>query len=170
MYLLHCKEWSLRHLPWRGHGTVCWGGVKEGIVLLTWLSPHFPSLPLFPTSGLCPFRWWFPGGWACVHSRTLWVSPMNCPVRVRVSLATATSTGFTVRGFEALVFSCWDPGFHGLFGSLVVPPSLCAHECGKSHPPATTLPATASLTWPCALSTHAACLHPSYQCVWIFLL
>ena len=36
------------------------------------------------------FWCWFQGGWACVHSRTLWVSPTNSPVRLGVSLA-ATS-------------------------------------------------------------------------------
>ena len=32
------------------------GGVREGTMPLAWLSPHFPSLPLLPASGLCPFR------------------------------------------------------------------------------------------------------------------
>ena len=29
-----------------------------------------------------PFWRWFPGGWVCVPSRTLWVSPTNCPMRL----------------------------------------------------------------------------------------
>ena len=33
-------------------------------------------------------------GGFCVYSRTLWVSPANSPVRVGVSLAAATPTGF----------------------------------------------------------------------------
>ena len=44
-----------------------------------------------------------PGGWVCVHSRTLWVSPTNSPVRLGVSPTATTSTGFIGRGFEALV-------------------------------------------------------------------
>ena len=39
---------------------------------------------------------------ASVHSRTLWVSLMNSPVRLGVSPTTATPTDFIVRGFEAL--------------------------------------------------------------------
>ena len=38
----------------------------------------------------------------CVHSRTLWVSPMNSPVRLGVSAAAATPQIFTARSFEAL--------------------------------------------------------------------
>ena len=36
----------------------------------------------------------FPGGWVCVCSRTLWVSPLKSPVRLGVSPAAATPTGF----------------------------------------------------------------------------
>ena len=32
-----------------------------------------------------PFWCWFPGGWFCVCSRTLWVSPTNSPVSLEVS-------------------------------------------------------------------------------------
>ena len=52
-----------------------------------------------------PFLCWFLGGWDCVHSGTLWGSLMNSPVRLGVSPTTATPTGLTVRGFEAL-FPC----------------------------------------------------------------
>ena len=34
-----------------------------------------------------PFWCWSPGGWVCVHSRTLWVSLMNSPMRLGVSPA-----------------------------------------------------------------------------------
>ena len=50
-----------------------------------------------------PFWCIFLGGWVCVCSRTLWVSPMNSCVRLRVSPATVTPTGFfSIRGFEVL--------------------------------------------------------------------
>ena len=41
-----------------------------------------------------PFWCGFPGGWVCVHSRTLWVSPTNSPFRLGVSPATSIPTGF----------------------------------------------------------------------------
>ena len=50
-----------------------------------------------------PFWCWFPSGWACVHSRTLWVSPKNSPVRLRVSpTASSTPTDVFNQWFEAL--------------------------------------------------------------------
>ena len=53
-----------------------------------------------------PFWCWFPGGWACVCSRTLWVSPMNSPVRLGVSpAATSIPAGVFSQWFGAL-FPC----------------------------------------------------------------
>ena len=50
-----------------------------------------------------PFWCWFPGGWACVCSRTLWVSPMSSPVRLGVSpTASSIPTGVFSQRFEAL--------------------------------------------------------------------
>ena len=49
-----------------------------------------------------PFWCWFPGGWVCVCSRTLWVSPTNSPVRLEVSPAAVNPTGFYSQRFEAL--------------------------------------------------------------------
>ena len=41
-----------------------------------------------------PLWCWFPSGWACAHSRPLWVSPTTSPVRLGVSPADAsTPTG-----------------------------------------------------------------------------
>ena len=52
-----------------------------------------PFPPPLPTSKLGPSGADSPGGWVCVCSRPLWVSPMNSPVRLGVSLAAATPTG-----------------------------------------------------------------------------
>ena len=74
-------------------------------MLLPWLWAGFQSLPH------CPQANWAllvlnPGSVACVHSRTLWTLPTDCPVRLTVSPATASPTQvFTTRGFEAL-FPC----------------------------------------------------------------
>ena len=46
---------------------------------------------------------WFPIGWACAHSRPLWVSPTTSPWRLGVSPAAApTPTGIFNQRFEAL--------------------------------------------------------------------
>ena len=58
----------------RGNNAVWWA--------LGWLSVTSPATH----KQLGPFWCWFPGGWFCVHSRTLWVPPMNSPVRLGVSL------------------------------------------------------------------------------------
>ena len=53
-----------------------------------------------------PLWCWFPSGWACAHSRPLWVSPMTSPVRLGVSPAAApVPTGVFTQRFEAL-FPC----------------------------------------------------------------
>ena len=50
-----------------------------------------------------PLWCWFPSGWACAHSRPLWVSPKTSPVRLGVSPAAApTPTGVYNQRFEAL--------------------------------------------------------------------
>ena len=50
-----------------------------------------------------PLWCWFPSGWACAHSRPLWVSPMTSPVRLGVSPAAApTPTGVFNQRSEAL--------------------------------------------------------------------
>ena len=46
---------------------------------------------------------WFPSGWACAHSRPLWVSPTTSPARLGVSpTAAPTPAGVFNQRFEAL--------------------------------------------------------------------
>ena len=58
-----------------------------------------------------PLWCWFPSGWACAHSRPLWVSPTTSPVRLGVSPAAApTPTGVfnqEVGGFISPVLEPW---------------------------------------------------------------
>ena len=82
------------------------------------LSKSFQSIPWLPTIELGPSGADSPGGWACVHSRTLWVSPTNSPVRLGVSPATVTLTGFSVRGLRLY----FPPGTLGC-GSVLLPSS-----------------------------------------------
>ena len=76
---------------------------------------YFISLALLSVSSpatqkqIGPFRYWFPGRWACVHSRTLWTPPIDSPVRLAVSPTTAIPMGFIARGFGALYFWHWNP-------------------------------------------------------------
>ena len=56
-YLLCCKGRDLRYFPGWGvlhGGAICGGGVREGTMLLAWLSAHFQSFPPLPTSKLGP--------------------------------------------------------------------------------------------------------------------
>ena len=102
---------------------------------LALLSAGFQSLTS-PTSHnqIGPFWCCFPSGWVCVHSRPLWVSPTNSPVRLGVSSAAAsTPTGVFNQWFEALFPRARALGLVGLCHSLVVPPSLSVHECGTAE-------------------------------------
>ena len=63
-------------------------------------TPNFHSATHNQTG---PLWCWFPSGWACAHSRPLWVSPMTSPVRLGVSPAAApTPTGVFNQRIEAL--------------------------------------------------------------------
>ena len=80
-----------------------WGRGQEGAMAPAPLSACFQSLPLLPTIKLGPSGAASRvGGWACAHSRPLWVSPPNSPVRLGVSPAAAsTPTGVFTQRFEA---------------------------------------------------------------------
>ena len=111
-----------------------------------------------------PFWCCFPSGWVCVCSPPLWVSPMNSPVRLRVSSAVASSpAGVFNQWFEALFRRA---GALGLCGLLPGPPAAASPaSCSFARP----APQSATLLGPPAttvlrvLSTPAACLRPSYR-------
>ena len=78
-----------------------------------------------------PFRCWFAGGWVCVHSRTLWVSPEYCPVRLGVSPTTAIPTYLFLKlWFWVLSCPCWNPGFWGPSCSLAFPQACLRRNVG----------------------------------------
>ena len=130
-HLLHSKGESLRCSP-------VWGNAGHCTVML------YVGEGLRGSNGACSTLCWFsvtssathnqigsfwccfPSGWVCIHSRTLWVSPMNSPVRLGVSPAAAsTPTDVFNQRFEALFSRA---------GALVpaVCPGLSVHECGAS--------------------------------------
>ena len=117
-----------------------------------------------------PFWCWFPGGWACVHTRTLRVSLTNSPVRLGVSPKCLNSHRcFQSVVFEAL-FPCWNPGLCSLSRSPVVPPGLSAWECGTTHSTIRHLSGSTSCYIAVSPFCLAAHLRPSYRSGWMFLL
>ena len=146
---------NLRYYPGQGN-PLCFimvlslGRGSKGTMPLVWLSPHSPSLPSLPTSGLCPFRCWFPGRWVCVCSRTPCASPTDSPVILGVSSTTATPTDFYSQRFWVFSFLCLRPGLLGLSCSPDVPPGSFVCECG------TTISASPHLT----CMVHHLALHP----------
>ena len=85
-----------------------------------------------------PFWCWFLDGWACVRSRTLWVSPADSPVRLGVSpTATSIPTGVFSQRFLRLYFSTLKTWVARSVSLPIVPPSLssCKYgtDCSISH-------------------------------------
>ena len=95
-----------------------------------------------------PFLCWFPGGCVCVHSRILWVSPMNFCEAGSFSCH-CNPYRFLQPEILRLYFPHWNPGLCILSHSSVVPPGLSAHECGTAshrltHPVLHPLPCRVS--------------------------
>ena len=117
------------------------------------------------------FLWcWFPDGWVCVRSRTLWVSPRNSPVSLGVSPAvSSTPTGVFNQWFKALFPRAGTQGCT-VCGQVYQLLPLCQLQL---CPPCSTIhhlagSASHCLTMcPLCPSAH---LRPSYQSGWMFLL
>ena len=110
-----------------------WGRGQRGsnlaFLALSWLSVTSPA----SHKQIGPFWYWFPGGWVCVHSRTLWVSLINSLVRLRVSPTTTTPTDFYSQRFWGFISPHWNPGLQGLSCFPVVPPDLSECKCGTAQ-------------------------------------
>ena len=79
-----------------------------------------------------PLWCWLPSGWACAHSRPLWVSPTTSSVRLGVSPAAApTPTGTFNQRSEASFPPRWSPG---LCGQLRSPPFTPVYLCASVGP------------------------------------
>ena len=141
---------------------VCGGGVQEGTVLLAPFSAGFQSPSPATHKQIGPFWCWFPGGWFCVCSRTLWVSPLKSPVRLGVFPTASTPTGFSSQRFEALFPHT---GTLGCVVCLAPQLFLLVYPQANVGPPSLTAAASSWL-----LSTSAARLCPSCWSGWIFLL
>ena len=112
----------------------------------------------FPASHkqIGPLWCWLLGVWVYVRSRTQWVSPMNSPVRLRVS--PAIPTGLYSQRFWGFISPCWNPGLHGLFCTLVIPPDSSVSKCGTTWSSRHCLAA-------CPL--HPGCLSSPLLPVWV---
>ena len=101
-----------------------------------------------------PLWCWFPSGWACAHSRPLWVSPTTSPVRLGVSPAAApTPTGVFTQRFEALFPRAGALGYVVCFSPSHSSGFMCARMWSRGVLP-TTLPAPFSTTLSPALSVY----------------
>ena len=127
-----------------------------------------------------PLWCWFPSGWACAHSRPLWVSPTTSPVRLGVSPAAApTPTGVFNQRFEALFPRAGALGCSVCFTPCCLS-GLSVHECraAGSASGQTACPFSPTLCQSWSHHGHAsplrpgAHLHPSYRsgCMFLFSL
>ena len=95
-----------------------------------------------------PLQCSFLSGWACAHSRLLWVSLTNSPVRLGVSPAAAsTPTSVFNQSFEALFLGAGALGCGVCFAPLLfLPVYLCANVELQGLP-ATTLWGLLAAAW-----------------------
>ena len=101
-----------------------------------------------------PLWCWFPSGWACAHTRPLWVSPTTSPLRLGVSPAVApTPTGVFNQRFEALFPPAGALGCAVCFAPRRSSRFICVRMWGRLVLP-TALPAPFSATLSPALSVY----------------
>ena len=109
-----------------------------------------------------PLWCWFPSGWACAHSRPLWVSPTTSPVRLGVSPAAArTPTGTFNQRSEALFARAGALSYAVCFAPCHLS-GLSVRECGAtgsaSARTACAVRPTLRQSW--SRHSHASPLHP----------
>ena len=108
-----------------------WGRGQEGAMVPAPLC-QISVTPSATHNQTGPLWCWFPSGWACAHSRPLWVSPTTTPMRLGVSPAAApTPTGSFNQRSEALFPLRWSPGLRGLLRSL---PFFLVYLCWSVRP------------------------------------
>ena len=101
-----------------------------------------------------PLWCWLLSGWACAHSRPLWVSPRTSPVRLGVSPAAApTPTGIFNQRFEALFPRAGALGYAVCFAS---PPFVWVYLCTNVGPQALLV-----VRLPALFVPHSASLSPA---------
>ena len=82
-----------------------------------------------------PLWCWFPSGWACAHSRPLWVSPRTSPVRLEsLLLPPQPPWAFSIRGLR-LYFPELEPW---VSGSALLPAVCPVYLCTNVGPQGAT--------------------------------
>ena len=157
-----------------------WGRGREGAMgarsTLHWISVTASATH----NQIGPLWCWFPSGWACAHSRPLWVSPTTSPVRLGVSVAAApTPTGVFNQRFEALFPRSGALGCAVCFAPCRLS-GLSVRECGAAGSASgrTACPVHPTLRQSHSCHGHTsplhpgACLRPSYRsgCMFLFYL
>ena len=153
-------------------GTVCGGGVREGTMLFARLWPCFQSLPPLPASKLGP-----PGADSGVGGFVYILGPHGSLQWTLLwgwefLLLPQPPQVFTARGLR-LYFPALGPwvaqsvSFPSCF-SRFIHTQMWDHSGCELLPHPLSLPATPFSVSP--LPYSAACLHPSYQSEWMFLL
>ena len=112
------------------------------------------ATPSATHSQIGPLYCWFPSGWACAHSKPLWVSPMTSPVRLGVSpAATPTPMGVFTQRFEGLFRRAGALGYVVCFTPRRLSWFIYVLMWGQGVVP-TALPAPYSATLSPALSVY----------------
>ena len=132
---------------------VCGGGAKREQWRLLHSPPDFNHSLCYPQSNWALWCW-FPSGWACACSRSLWVSPTTSLVRLGVSpTAASTPMGVFNQRFEVLFPRTGALGCMVCFAPRRLSQFICARMWGRGVLPA-TLPAPFSATLSLALSVY----------------
>ena len=98
-----------------------------------------------------PLWCWFPSGWACAHSRPLWVSPTTSPVGLGVSPA-AAPTPMGIFFFFFLNFYCYSITVVCLFSPSLHPTPGEPTSLPHLHPP----------PWFCPCVLYSSSCNPLY--------
>ena len=115
-----------------------------------------------------PFWCWFLGGWVCVRSRPLWVSPVNSPVRLGISpTAAPTPTSVFSQRFEALFPWAGTLGCEVCLALQLFLPVYLHLNVGPPSTPADFWPTPVSSRHLATGPLHPGCLSPPLLPVWM---
>ena len=146
-----------------------WGSGLRGNSEACWALHQLSVTSPIPHKQIGLFWCWFPGGWFCVHSRTLWVSPTNSPMRLGVSPTASTPTGVCSHRVWGFIFLYWNPGLCSLSHSPIVPPSLSGHKCGTACSASQCLIQSARHCLAQSVRLYIVCpSHPGTSLLWVF--
>ena len=133
----YVKGWSLRCSLGQGNGdsyavTLYVGEGPRGSNGAYSTLHGISATPSATHNQIGPLWCWFPSGWACAHSRPLWVSPTTSPARLGVSPAAAQHPReLSIRGLR-LYFPTLEPWVTQSASLPAVQPGLSVREFGAT--------------------------------------